>query len=265
MKKFCANISTMYPEAPFLARIALAANDGFRAVECQFPYEVSAQALRDALRAANVTLQLLNTPPGDFANGDRGTGAIPSRVAEYRDGVERAIFYAQASGCPLVHLMAGIPPSEVSASQARETFLQNLAWAAPKLQAAGLTGLIEPINTRDIPGYFLNFQADAHAIVQAIGSPHLKVQMDLYHLQIMEGDLATKLKTWLPTGRVAHLQIAGVPHRFEPDVGELNYPYLFDLIEELGYDGWIGCEYKPARGSVAGGTSAGLGWLRKER
>ncbi len=262
MPKFAANISTMYHEAPFAERIRLAARDGFRALESQFPYEITPQVLAETLAQAGVSLLLLNTPPGDFAAGDRGLGVDSNRREEFRAAVRKAITYAQAARCPNIHVMAGIPAAQFDAARARDTYIQNLAWAAAQCGAAGITALIEPINTRDIPGYYLNHQAKAHAIVRAIGSPHLKVQMDLYHLQIMEGDIAMHLKEFLPNGQVGHIQIAGVPTRAEPDLGEINYPYLFELIESLGYQGWIGCEYFPARNKEPGGTTAGLEWLK---
>jgi hydroxypyruvate isomerase len=261
MPKFAANISTMYHEAPFLERIRLAARDGFRMLECQFPYEVSADMFAETLLQSGVSLALLNTPPGDFAAGDRGLAVDPARREEFRAAVRKALTYAEAARCPNIHVMAGIVPAHVETPRVRDTFIQNLAWAAAQCGASGITALIEPINTRDIPGYYLNHQAKAHAIVRAIGSPHLKVQMDLYHLQIMEGDIAMHIKEFLPSGQVGHIQIAGVPTRAEPDVGEIFYPYLFDLIDSLGYEGWIGSEYFPARNKELGGTTAGLGWL----
>jgi hydroxypyruvate isomerase len=162
--------------------------------------------------------------------------------------------------------MAGLVPQGVAQARVQATYEANLAWAAETAAGAGRDVLIEPINTRDIPGFFLNRQDEAHRIVQAVGAPNLKLQMDLYHCQIVEGDVAMKLRQYLPSGRVGHLQIAGVPERHEPDIGELNYAYLFKLIDEVsaacGWDGWIGCEYRPARGPVPMGTSAGLGWLK---
>jgi hydroxypyruvate isomerase len=169
----------------------------------------------------------------------------------------RALDYTAALACPRVHLMAGLAPSGADRAALRATYLANLAWAAAQAAPRGVDVLVEPINTRDIPGFFLNRQNDAHAIVAEVGAPNLKVQMDLYHLQIVEGDVTCKLRQYLPTGRVGHLQIAGVPLRHEPDEGELNHAHLFGVIDELGYDGWIGCEYRPRAG-----TSAGLGWLR---
>ena len=260
MPRFAANLSMMYVEHPFLERFAAAAADGFEAVEYLFPYEWPAETMAALLERHKLSQVLFNAPPGDFAQGERGIGCLPGREAEFRSGFERALGYAAALTCPRVHLMAGLVPADSSREALRPTYLKNLEWAAKKAADAGIDVLIEPINTRDIPGYFLNRQDEAHAVIAEVGSPRLKVQMDLYHCQIVEGDVAMKLRTWLPTGRVGHLQIAGVPERHEPDAGEVNYPYLFDIVDELGWDGWIGCEYRPAAG-----TSEGLGWLRRER
>jgi hydroxypyruvate isomerase len=265
MPRFAANLTLMYGEMPFLDRFAAAAADGFRAVEYLFPYEHPAAELAARLQAHGLQQVLFNAPPGDWAAGERGLACLPGREAACRAGVERALEYAHALGCPRVHLMAGLAPAGVPAGRLRDTYLANLAWAAEQAGAAGCQLLIEPINQRDMPGYFLARQAEAHEAVQQVGSPHLKVQMDLYHVQITEGDVATRLRQYLPTGRVAHLQIAGVPERHEPDTGELNYLYLFELIDALsaacGWSGWLGCEYRPRRGGEPGGTSAGLGWL----
>jgi 2-dehydrotetronate isomerase len=257
MPRFAANLSMMYTEVPFMERFGAAASDGFRAVEFLFPYAFDADALAAALARHGLQQVLFNTWPGDFDGGERGLASLPGREAEFLGGVDRAIGYASALSCPRVHAMAGLLPAGASRAAHRETYVANLREAARRCAAAGLELLIEPINTRDIPGYFLNTQAEAHAIVAEVGAANLKVQMDLYHCQIVEGDLATKLRQYLPTGRVGHLQIAGVPQRHEPDLGEVNHPYLFALLDELGYDGWIGCEYRPRAG-----TSAGLGWVR---
>jgi hydroxypyruvate isomerase len=260
MPRFAANLSMMYVEHPFLERFAAAAADGFEAVEYLFPYEWPAETLAAALERNRLSQVLFNAPPGDFGQGERGIACLPGREAEFRSGFDRALAYAAALACPRVHLMAGLVPAGASRDALRPTYLKNLEWAAGKAADAGIDVLIEPINTRDIPGYFLNRQDDAHAVLAEIGAPRLKVQMDLYHCQIVEGDVATKLRTYVPTGRVGHMQIAGVPARQEPDDGEVNYPYLFDVIDELGWDGWVGCEYRPAAA-----TSAGLGWLRRQR
>jgi 2-dehydrotetronate isomerase len=260
MPKFAANLSMLYTEHAFLDRFAAAARDGFKAVEYLFPYEHPAAELAARLQDNGLQQVLFNAPPGDWAAGERGTSCLPGREPEFRDGVKRAIDYARALDCPRIHLMAGLArESDSGAERAllRKTYLTNLAWAAA--QASDIDFLMEPINTRDIPRFFLNRQDQAHEIVAEVGAPNLKVQMDLYHCQIVEGDLAKKIEMYLPTGRVGHLQIAGVPERQEPDIGEINHPYLFALIDRLGYDGWIGCEYRPKSG-----TSAGLGWLRNK-
>ena len=255
MPRFAANLSMMYGEHAFLERFAAAAADGFEAVEYLFPYEHPAAELAARLAGHGLRQVLFNAPPGDWAAGERGLACLPGREDEFRRGIAQAIEYAQALGCPRVHVMAGLAPAGAERAALRAIYVQRLAWAAA--QASALQFLIEPINTRDIPGFFLNRQDEAHAVVAEVGAPNLKVQMDLYHCQIVEGDLAMKLRQYLPGGRVGHLQIAGVPERHEPDRGEVNYPYLFALIDELGYDGFIGAEYRPRAG-----TSAGLGWFQ---
>jgi hydroxypyruvate isomerase len=251
----------MYTEHAFLDRFGAAAADGFTAVEYLFPYAQPAAELAQRLAEHGLRQVLFNAPPGQFDAGERGTACLPGREAEFRRGfVEQALPYAAALKCPRIHVMAGLIPAGIERAPLRATYVENLAWAAREAAGAGLDVLIEPINRRDIPGYFLNRQDDAHEIVGEIGAPNLKVQMDLYHCQIVEGDLAMKLRKYLPTGRVGHLQIAGVPDRHEPDLGEVNHPYLFELIDALGWRGHIGCEYRPA-----GATSAGLGWFEPYR
>ena len=272
MPRFAANLSMLYNEHPFLDRFAAAAADSFQAVEYLFPYDFTATELAQRLADHGLQQVLFNAPPGDWNAGERGLACLPGRQAEFRAGLQRALDYAHTLACPRIHVMAGLVPAGADRAVLQRTYEDNLAWAAQQAQAAGRTLLIEPINTRDIPGFFLNRQDEAHRIVQAIGSPHLKVQMDLYHCQIVEGDVAMKLRQYLPTGRVGHIQIAGVPQRHEPDLGELHHPYLFEVIDELsaalgksGWDGWVGCEYRPARGTAPGATSQGLGWLRAWR
>ncbi|MFB6674125.1 2-oxo-tetronate isomerase [Streptomyces sp. NPDC056390] len=260
MPRFAANLSTLYPEHDFPDRFAAAAADGFEAVEYLFPYAYEATELRRRLDAHGLRQVLFNAPPGDWDAGERGIAALPGREAEVRDGVDRALEYAAALDCPRVHMMAGLVPQSADPAPYRATYLSNLAYAAEQAATAGVDILIEPINGRDMPGYFLSRQADAHAVVQEVGAPNLKVQLDLYHCQIVEGDLTATLRRDLPTGRVAHLQIAGVPDRHEPDAGELNLRHLMSVVDELGFDGWIGCEYFPKAG-----TSEGLGWLNKFR
>ena len=264
MPRFAANLSMLYPEHEFLDRFAAAAADGFEAVEYLFPYAHEAQALSARLADHGLQQVLFNGPPGDWDRGERGMAALPGREDEFRRSIDKALQYAQALKCPRVHVMAGLAPVGAERAQLLATYQANLAWAAGQAARASVSVLIEPINTRDIPGYVLNRQDEAHRIVQEIGAPNLQVQMDLYHCQIVEGDVAMKIRHYLPTGRVGQLQIAGVPERHEPDLGEVNYAYLFGVIDEVsaacGWGGWIGCEYRPRRGAVSGGTSAGLGW-----
>jgi len=269
MPHFAANLSMLYPELDFLDRFEAAARDGFKGVEFLFPYAYEPRELAARLKANGLQQVLFNAPPGDWDGGERGLACIPGRQAEFRAGIEKALAYAQALDCPRVHVMAGLLPAGMDRDSARPTYVSNLRWAAAEAARHGLDVLIEPINTRDIPGFFLNRQDHAHELLADIGAANVKVQMDLYHCQIVEGDLAMKIRQYLPGGRVGHFQIAGVPERHEPDVGELNYAYLFGLIDEVaqqcGWSGWIGCEYRPARGAQPGGTSAGLGWFARWR
>ena len=272
MPRFAANLSMMYAELPFLDRFEAAARDGFGAVEYLFPYAYEVAELAARLKANGLQQVLFNAPPGGrdgpsaavaWDGGQRGLACLTGHEHDFRAGVDLALRYAQALACPRIHLMAGLVPSGADRAGLHATYLGNLGWAAAEAAKFTVDVLIEPINTRDIPGFFLNRQDQAHAVVTAVGAPNLKVQMDLYHCQIVEGDVAMKLRRYLPGGQVGHLQIAGVPQRHEPDLGELNYPYLFEVIDELGFDGWIGCEYRPRRGLQPGATSAGLGWLRQ--
>ena len=266
MPRFAANLTMLYNEHAFLDRFAAAAADGFKGVEYLFPYDFPATEIALRLQDNGLQQVLFNAPPGDWAAGERGLACLPGREAEFRDGFARALDYAAALGCPRIHVMAGLVPKGQTREALHPTYMNNLRWAAELAMRAGCNVLIEPINTRNIPGFFLNRQDDAHAIVQAVGLPNLRVQFDLYHCQIVEGDVAMKIRQYLPTGRVGHFQIAGVPERHEPDIGELNHAYLFAVIDEVaaqcGWQGWVGCEYLPRRGAVPGGTSAGLGWLR---
>lgn len=254
MPRFAANLSMLFNDAPFLERFGRAAAAGFKGVEYLFPYDYAPAELAERLQAHGLSQVLFNLPPGDFAAGERGLAALPGREAEFRESVDRAIEYAQALGCPRLHAMAGLATDETQRPRMRELYLDNLRYAARRLAEYGLTLLIEPINTRSIPGYFINRQAEAHAILAELGEPNLRVQLDFFHAQIMEGDLAATFKRF--QAGVGHIQIAGVPDRHEPDSGEVNYPYLFQLLDEAGYDGWIGCEYNPR-----GLTEDGLGWL----
>lgn len=260
MLRFAANLSLLYPQLPFMQRFAAAAADGFAGVEILFPYDQAAAAIATALREQGLQAVLINTPLGNAAAGDRGLAGQPGREAEFEQALDRAIDVARTIDCPRIHLMSGVGSLSEGLEQRRPVLLRNLRHAARRLAPHGLAGLVEPINGRDIPGYLVRTQAQAHGLVQELGEPNLAVQMDLYHCQIAEGDLATRLAEHLPGGRVAHIQIAGVPERHEPDRGELHYPYLFERIDALGYQGWIGCEYRPR-----GDTSAGLAWLRRWR
>ena len=251
----------LYPELDFLDRFEAAARDGFKAVEYLFPYAFERREIGARLNAHGLQQVLFNAPPGNWDGGERGLACLPGREAEFRQGIAQALDYAAALACPRLHVMAGLLPADTERDALYPTYLSNLRWAAAEAARQDVEVLIEPINTRDIPRFFLNRQDHAHEVVADVGAANLKVQMDLYHCQIVEGDVAMKLRQYLPTGNVSHIQIAGVPQRHEPDVGELNYPYLFSVIDELGYAGWIGCEYRPQAGTQAGGTSAGLGWL----
>jgi len=269
MPRFAANLSLLYPELPFLDRFEAAARDGFPAVEFQFPYEFSAEEIAARARAHDLEVVLFNAPPGQFAAGERGLAALPGRESEFQAGLREALRYAQVLRCPRLHVMSGIVAEPSQRAAMRATLVANLRWAAAQAQPHRVDLLVEPINTRDFPGYFLNRQDEAHALLAEIGAPNLKVQFDLYHCQVVEGDVAMKIRHYLPTGRVGHFQVAGAPQRQEPDVGELNAAYLFEVIDEVaaqcGWQGWVGCEYRPARGAVANGTTQGLGWLRRLR
>lgn len=258
MPRFAANLSTMFREHAFLDRFAAAAAAGFDAVEFQFPYDHPADAIAARAAAAGLRTVLFNLPPGDFAAGERGLAALPGREADFDAALDRAIAYARTLDCPRLHAMAGVPPAGADPAACRATFVANLRRAAAALAPHGMTLLIEPINDRDMPGYFLTRSEAAAAIIAEAGAPNLRLQFDLYHCQIMEGDLATRLRRLMPL--IGHVQIAGVPDRAEPDRGEVNHPFLLRLLDDLGYGGHVGCEYVPA-----GDTLAGLGWLGRLR
>lgn len=275
MPKFAANLSMLYPELDFLDRFAAAANDGFKAAEFLFPYAYDAHVLAQKLAQHGLEQVLLNAPPGGterasigkaWEAGSRGLACLPGREAEFQAGITLALTYAQALKCPRLHVMAGLIPVGETAASIRSTYVHNIRYAAKLAALQNVNILIEPLNLRDNPGFFLSRQDDAHALIEEIAQPNVKVQFDLYHCQIVEGDVAMKIRHYLPTGRVGHIQIAGVPMRHEPDLGEVNYAYIFDVLDEVsavcGWDGWVGCEYRPARGAGLGGTSQGLGWLK---
>ena len=254
MPRFAANLTMMFNERPFLDRFEAAAQAGFKGVEILLPYEFAAEQIAERLQQHGLQQALFNLPPGRWEEGERGLASLPGRESEFQDAVGIALDYAAILDCPLLHVMAGIP-RDTPWEAAFNTYVRNLKFAAKKVDEAGRGIVIEPINTRDIPGYFLNYAADAARAIEAVAAPNIGLQLDLYHCQIMEGDLATHIRHFSAITR--HMQIAGVPARHEPDVGEVNYPYLFDLIDEIGYEGWIGCEYHPA-----GETIDGLGWFK---
>jgi hydroxypyruvate isomerase len=256
MPKFAANLSMLYGDVDFLDRFEAASRSGFCGVEYLFPYAYEADVLAGLLKKHRLTQVLHNLPAGDWAAGERGIACHPDRVSEFREGVRRAVEYATILGCKQVNCLAGIAPGGVSAHALRDTLVENLRFAAGELAAAEIRLLVEPINTRDIPGFYLCRTAQALEVMDAVGSANLWLQYDVYHMQVMEGDLAHTIAKNI--SRIAHLQIADNPGRHEPGTGEINYPFLFDFVDRLGYAGWIGCEYKPDTTTVAG-----LGWAKR--
>jgi hydroxypyruvate isomerase len=256
MPRFAANLSMMFNEKPFLDRFDAAARAGFKGIEFLFPYDHPAAEIRRRLDANGLTQALFNMPPGDWGKGERGLAALPGRQAEFRDGVKAALDYAEALGCKLVHCMAGIVPTDVAPVTAGAVYAANLDWAAELAQRSDVKIVIEPINHRDMPGYFLNTQAQGAAFVEAIGRERLGLQFDIYHVQVTEGDVTKRMEQHMPL--IAHMQIADVPARNEPGTGEIGWEFVFRRMDELGYRGWVGCEYRPK-----GETDAGLGWLKR--
>jgi len=251
--KFAANLTMLFGELPFLDRFAAAKAAGFGGVEYLFPYDFEKAALSEQLQRYGLTQVLHNLPAGDWASGERGIAILPDRVDEFRDGVARAIAYAKALDCPQVNCLVGIAPAGADAAELRRVLVKNLRFAADALASQRIKLLIEPINTRDIPGFFLTGTEQAARIIDDVGSDNLFIQYDIYHMQIMEGDIAPTLQKHLP--KIAHVQLADNPGRNEPGTGEINYPFLFRHLDGIGYRGWIGCEYKPKTS-----TAAGLGW-----
>jgi hydroxypyruvate isomerase len=247
--KFAANLSFLFTEVPFLDRFEAAAGAGFKAVESTNVYEASAEDVGARLKANGLALALFNTPAGNPEAGERGLTAIPGREKDFQASFETTLRYAEATGGRKVHMLAGL----VHHGARRATYVANLRRAARQAAGAGVELLIEPINRRDIPGYFLNKTHEARSVIHEVGEPNLGLQLDLYHRQVEEGDVATAIKEFGPLAR--HYQIASPPDRGEPDAGELNYTWLFKLIDESGFDGWVGCEYRPRRGTIEG-----LGW-----
>jgi hydroxypyruvate isomerase len=254
MPRFAANLSMMFNEVPFLDRFALAAKAGFKGVEFLFPYDHPAAEIAARLKDNGLQQVLFNAPAGDFGKGERGMAAIPGKQAAFRDSIKLALEYATTLACPRLHIMAGLKPEGVAHDTLTAVYGANLAYAAEECAKAGVKPIIEPINHRDIPGFFLNTTDQAAAIIAAIGPEKLGLQFDLYHCQITEGDVVKRVEKHLPL--IAHMQVADTPGRHEPGTGEVNWPFVFKTIDALGFRGWIGCEYRPA-----GETLAGLSWF----
>jgi hydroxypyruvate isomerase len=256
MPRFAANLTMLFQELPFLDRFAAARAHGFEAVEFLFPYEHDARAIADQLARHQLQLVLHNMPAGDWAAGERGLACDPARVGQFQDSVGQALDYAAVLGVRQLHCMAGIVAPGADLALVRATYIENLRFSAQALAAHGMTLLIEPINTFDMPGYFLNGSAQAAAIIADCGAPNLALQFDIYHMQRMEGRLVTSLRALLPL--IRHMQLADAPGRHEPGTGQIDFRALFTLIDTLGYDGWIGCEYLPQAE-----TGAGLAWRER--
>jgi hydroxypyruvate isomerase len=253
MPRFAANLTMLYNEHPFLDRFAAAHADGFKAAEFLFPYTFAKEQIAETLHYHGLQQVLHNLPAGNWDAGERGIACLPGRTGEFQDGVGRAIEYATALACPQVNCLAGIAPTGADDDRVHATLVDNLKFAASKLAAAGIRLLIEPVNDKDIPGFWLNYADQAVSLIDEVGSNNLFVQYDLYHQQRMSGELASTFRRL--KDRIAHIQVADNPGRNEPGTGEINYPYLFDALDREGYTGWIGCEYKPKTT-----TSEGLGW-----
>ncbi|WP_099867380.1 hydroxypyruvate isomerase [Pararhizobium haloflavum] len=254
MPKFAANLSMLFTEVPFLERFGRAAHAGFDLVECQFPYAETPEAIAAQLRKHGLTMVLHNLPAGDWEGGERGIAILPDRMEEFRRGVREAIGYAMALGVGQLNCLAGVQPEDISHQTLRKTFLDNLRFAAEALGEEGIRLLIEPVNRRDIPGFFLDTVEDAVALIEETGSSNIAVQYDLYHQQRTRGELLGTYR--MNAERIGHIQLADNPGRNEPGTGEINFDHVFSALDEAGYDGVIGCEYKPR-----GVTEDGLGWL----
>ncbi len=254
MPRFAANLTMLFNELPFLERFQAAAEAGFRGVEYLFPYDYDKHELAGRLKRWNLTQVLHNLPAGDWAAGERGIAILPDRITEFQHGVFDAIDYAVKLGCRQVNCLAGIAPQGAAHARSHDTLVNNLRFAAHELSQEGIALLVEPINTRDVPGFFLSSTAQALSLLDDVDSPNVSIQYDVYHMQIMEGDLAHTIEANLD--RIAHIQIADNPGRNEPGTGEINFPFLYRHLDAIGYAGWVGCEYKPARE-----TREGLSWL----
>lgn len=255
MPRLCANLSMLFTEHAFLDRFALAARAGFRGVEFLFPYAFDRTEIKARLQHHGLTQVLFNLPPGDWDNGERGIACLPDRREEFRAGVATAIEYAKVLGNTRINCLAGIAPSGSDPQQVQQTLIDNLRYASEALAAHGIRLVMEMINTRDMPGFYLNGTRQALAIREQVGHENLFLQYDIYHMQVMEGDLARTLQAHLPA--IGHVQLADNPGRHEPGTGEINFRFLFQHLDRIGYQGWVGCEYKPLSG-----TEAGLGWMK---
>ena len=255
MLAFSANLSMLFTEVHFLKRFAKAKSAGFRGVECQFPYDYAIDDLLEQLQRFSLVLVLHNLPAGRWSDGERGIGCLPDRVGEFQDGVGRAIECANALGCTRLNCLAGIVPPDAPAAILRDTFVDNLAFAARELKRAGIKLLIEPLNTQDVPDFFLRHSHQAVDIIKDVSSDNLYLQYDVYHMHVMEDDIISAMRREL--NRIAHVQVADHPGRHEPGTGEIDYPRVFEFLDRSGYAGWIGCEYAP---SIASEDS--LQWLR---
>ena len=257
MPKFAANLTMLFNELSFFDRFAAAKATGFTGVEYLFPYDFEKAVLGELLEQYGLTQVLHNLPAGNWGAGERGIAILPDRVAEFRDGVRQAIDYAKALGCGQLNCLVGIVPVGADLHELNKVLVKNLRFAADALASQHIRLLIEPINTRDIPGFFLNRTEQAVQLISDVGSDNLFIQYDIYHMQVMEGDIAPTLRKHL--ARIAHVQLADNPGRNEPGTGEINYPFLFRHLDEIGYRGWVGCEYKPKTTTVEG-----LGWYTNQ-
>lgn len=254
MPNFAANLTMMFNEYPFLDRFQVAKDAGFQAVEFLFPYDFAVPDVATRVRDVDIDVALFNMPPGDWAGGERGIAALPDRHEEFQMGVDRAIEYARALECKTLHLMSGIVPEGLNPDDMIKTYTESLRFAADACREIDATVVIEPLNNRDVPGYLVSDVGAAQTLVDKVDRQNVGIQFDMYHVQIMEGDLAKRFESHLDD--IRHVQIAGVPERYEPNIGEVNYPYLFEMMDRLGYQGYVGCEYNPQ-----GTTAEGLDWI----
>lgn len=254
MAKFAANLTMLFTELPFMDRFEAAHKAGFTHVEFLFPYAYDAYEILEKLKKYNLTVVLFNMPPGDWDAGERGFAAIPGREEEFRTSVETALHYARVLGCKQIHAMSGIMDPSSSYDSHVATFIENFRYAADACEKDGITVLVEPLNPRNMPGYFVAHQREAAELIAKLDRPNVKLQLDTYHAQIVDGDLTTLIRDLAPV--IGHIQIASVPDRNEPVDGEIHYPYIYTVLDEVGYEGWIGCEYNPK-----GTTEEGIGWV----